>query len=141
METALDILRKARELVASGWTTNNYARDAVGSPVNTTDAAAATYCATGSIYAAAGFGVPMVSTDSHVVPPAVAEAARSVAYCAGALTGDAGLLQGANAYTGLPDGELLHGLLPEWNDAEGRTLDQVCAAFDSAIAAVQDMEE
>jgi hypothetical protein len=53
-EELVDVLVKARALVAKGWTKNSYAKTAKGDPVDWDDPKACRFCATGAVYRAVG---------------------------------------------------------------------------------------
>lgn len=108
-KTTIDILRDAKALLErpNGWTQGCCARNAKGVPTNLEFDEAVCFCAMGALWRAGGFLNPI--TDK----------------AAAALT--------RAAFPGLNPRDVAFG--PAFNDRKGRTLPEVLAKFDEAIAA------
>jgi hypothetical protein len=109
------VIRTARAKIAEGWTTHAFARDSYrwGCQANAKDAYC--WCLTGALCAAVGVGdVSYLEPASHRTRPA---------YFA------EGLLE-------LKAGEPL----PQWNDAPGRTIEQVLGLLDAVAADLDTLE-
>lgn len=106
-------LTSARERIAQGWTTGELARDSRGTPVNPWSPSATCWCISGAV--AAG-----VQPEGSF--PVVA-AGHSLAIYLRALD----QLQAVAGRDGLP-------FPVAWNDHQGRTLDDVLALLDQALA-------
>lgn len=106
----LPVLEKARELIArpGGWTQGAGARNAYGVMVNTGADEAVCFCAWGALRHIAGDSIRNTNTGQ----------VRCEAY----------------RLLGHPDPSEL----AEWNDAPGRTQEEVVAAFARAIATVRE---
>ena len=108
MKTPLQILKDGRQLlIDKGWTQGTYAKDIHGDYIDPAGSDAACFCGHGAIYAAGGYRG--VGTPPGNV--AQAELALNAA------------IQDAH--------------FPAFNDAPGRTVEEVLAKFDEAIAAVE----
>jgi len=100
------LFERARALVAAGWTQKAVARNAQRAEVSTGDAGAACFCAFGALLAA----LKEARVPYHGPP-------REALYAA--------------AMLGSPE---RYASIEAWNDAPGRTIEDVLAAFDRAIA-------
>jgi hypothetical protein len=110
-----EIIKLARELVAQGWTQKAWARDAAGNGVSTFNDKAVSFCAIGAICAASERLYP----ES---PPMMYQEARIALHNA--------------VYDITKDGG--HYSVMEYNDAKGRTREEMVALFDYALTKIPD---
>lgn len=108
--TVVQILEEAREYVASGWNTTSMARDDVQTAVRPQAGTAVCWCAIGSLKRVlSDHKQPVALDEKGSKGRAALEALKAV------LPGD------------------FRGNVAKWNDAPGRTQEQVLALFDRAI--------
>ena len=104
----IDVLKKARALIAKGWTQSVGAADEYGLHVDIASFRACKFCASGAVCRAAGNDIPSRMLAMRSLARVVPDSARS-------RSRDATMR------------------VIVFNDAKGRTRRQVLAAFDKAI--------
>lgn len=118
--TVREVLVAARDKIAkpNGWIQDHYAADANGRVCPETAPEAACFCADGALYAASN--VWNLINDDYFNTMEVVRDAADALYI---------------AIYGTTPTDSRHGGIIQWNDAKGRTQEEVVAVFDKAIAA------